>query len=150
MVLDAAGEDHSHVLRSPIAVGLRHPLYPVLHLRGVGSRTEFHDPSAFVQVIAHSQVERVAVFGFQGVVASRIPIEVVERGIAVVVAVAHRHADAYREMIRDRGRGEYAHRFAVDHVVTRGEAQVSVLEGIALKSGIHGDHVAPFDVLIVV
>ena len=134
MVLDATCEDLGHVLRHPIAVETGLPLYPVLHPRGVASYAHVELEGTFLQAVFQGQVDGAAVFGQQVGVAAGVPVEVVQRGVSVVVAVAQGKAQGLveRQLVGERRRGKQTHRLAVGPVVTGGDVEVGALEGIAV------------------
>ena len=87
VVFDAAREDLGHVLRLPITVEAGLPLYPVLHPRAIAANAQVEFEGTFLQAVFEGEVDGATVFGQQVGVAAWVPIEVVQRGVPIVVAV---------------------------------------------------------------
>lgn len=92
----------------------------------------------------------MAVFSLQGIVASRIPIQIVQGGIAVVVAIAQSRPKTLRKTIGQGRRREHSHRLSIHNIVACSHREIGILEWVAFHGGIDRNDVALLCLLIVV
>ena len=125
---------------------------PILHVGEIATRAQVELERSFLQAIFHSQVDRTPIFGQKVRVTARIPIEVVQRRIAIVMAVAQgeTHGFVERQLIGEGGRRKQAHGLTVGPVVARREVEAGTVERLATKRSIGRHHVTAFQSLIVV
>ena len=125
---------------------------PVFHIREIATTTQVELEGALLKTEFQSEVDRPAILWQQVGVTAWIPVEVIERRITVVMAVADGKANSLieRKLIGERRRRKKPHGFAVGPVVTGCKRKVGTVERLAVDGSIGRDDIATFLAFIVV
>ena len=152
VVLNATGIDLGHVLRHPETIRGGHPLDPVLHVTEIATRAQVEFESAFLKTVFHRQIDGATIFRQQIRIAARVPIEVVQRRVAIVVAVAQGETQGFIKwhLIRKSGRREQAHALAIGPVVAGGEVELGTVERLTAHGSVGRHQIAAFLTRVVV